>query len=172
MDDVNRLLAQVARSDAAALEALYRKLGKSVYCLALSILGETCAAEDVLQETFLRVWTLAHTHTPGRSGRSWIFAVARNLSLDRLRSADGKAGPAPEDAGFPEKDGALSFVDDLELKDALGRLESRARTIVVLHLAAGFKFREISALLGETQSRVQKTYYAAVAKLSAYYTVP
>ncbi len=170
MDDINRLLAKAGRGDGAALESLYRQLGNGVYCLALSILGEKGAAEDVLQETFVRVWTMAHTHSPGKSGRSWILAIARNLCLDRLRAAQN-AGPSQE--GEEERSGseALSFVDNLELKDALGKLEEQARKIVVLHLAAGFKFREIAALLGEKQSRVQRAYYAGVEQLSAYYTI-
>lgn len=169
--EINRLLMNISRRDTASLEILYDKLKNGIYLYALSLLDSRTAAEDVLQDTFVRVFTLAHTHAPEKDGKAWIFTIARNLCLDRLKSSEGSVQPLEEGGEKQPNFAECDFVSDLELKDALLRLEKKSRDIVLLHLAAGFRFREIAALLGEKQNSVQWTYYSAVRKLSSYYEV-
>lgn len=165
------MLVKVGEGDISALEKLYRELGNGVYCYALSILSDESTAEDVLQDTFVRVFTMARTYTPGKNGRVWVYAIAKNLCLDRLRAAK-HAVPRSEDGEDGEPDpSALDFVSDTELKDALEKLDGDSRQIVLLHLAAGLKFREIASLHGVKQSKVEWTYYSAVRQLSSYYQV-
>ena len=166
---INRLLVKAGEGDVSALEALYRELGDGVYGYALSILSDKSAAEDMLQDTFVHVFTMAHTYTPGRSGRAWVYAIAKNLCLDRLRTVKHSV-PLPEDGGEADI-AAMDFISDVELKDALAKLDGDSRRIVLLHLAAGLKFREIAALHGEKQSKVEWVYYSAVRQLSSYYIV-
>ena len=167
--ETDRLLRSIGRGDTASLETLYHALKGKVYFYALSLLNDKDAAEDVLQDTFVHVFTLAGTHTPGRNGRAWIFAIAKNLCLDRLKSSDRSVRPLEENEEQHSDSPSGDFIRDLELKDALMRLEKKPRDIVLLHLAAGFKFREIAGLLGEKQSAVQWAYYSAVKALSSYY---
>ena len=169
---INALLAKVAAGDAAALEALYRNLGNGVYCYALSLLSDAGAAEDVLQDTFVRVFSAAHGRKPGKSGKAWVYAIAKNLCFDRLR-AKKRAAPMAEGGGpeDPADPAALDFVADTELKEALAGLDGDSRSIVLLHLASGLKFREIAALLERKQSKVEWAYYSAVRRLSEYYRV-
>lgn len=167
--DVSWLLLEVSRGSTAALEQLYCELGSSVYGLALSLLADPAAAEDVLQDTFVRVFTMAAAHSPDKNGRSWIFTIARNLCLDRIKSPQYTVRQITEQEKQQTDSAALDFIADVELKEAVALLDSFSRSIVLLHLAAGFRFREIAQLLGEKQSSVQWTYYTAVKKLKAYY---
>lgn len=168
---INRLLAKIGEGDVSALEELYRELGNGVYGFALSILSDKSAAEDVLQDTFVRVFTMAHTYTPGKNGRSWVYAIARNLCLDRLRAAKHSAAQSEDGEDADPDLAAMDFIDDVEMKDALAKLDGDSRQIVLLHLASGLKFREIAALHGEKQSKVEWAYYSAVRQLSSYYKV-
>jgi RNA polymerase sigma-70 factor (ECF subfamily) len=80
------LLAQVADGDSRALDMLYDRYARVVYGVALRILGESELAEDVVQETFWRVWRRARTFQSGRGKvAAWIFGIAHNLSIDELR---------------------------------------------------------------------------------------
>src|SRR6266542_5994722 len=80
------LVAQAARGNNAALEALYDRYASTVLGLTLKIVGDRAAAEDVLQETFWRVWKSADTYQPQRgSFTSWLFRIARNLAIDVYR---------------------------------------------------------------------------------------
>ena len=167
--DVNRLLLEVSRGSTSALEALYRELGGSIYGLALAFLSDKDAAEDVLQDTFVHVFTMAVTHLQEKNGRSWILTIARNLCLDRLKSPQYTVRQITEQEKQQMDSAALDFISDVELKEAVALLDAFSRRVVLLHLAAGFRFREIAQMLGEKQSSVQWIYYAAVKKLKAYY---
>lgn len=84
-DDTD-LLARVVQNDADALDLLYERHSRVVYSLALRMLRSAELAEDIVQETFWRVWRRSATFE-GRRGSvaSWIFGIAHNLSVDELR---------------------------------------------------------------------------------------
>lgn len=80
------LIARICQRDEAALSLLYARYAHVVYGLSMRIVHQVEVAEEVVQETFLRVWRSAHTFQGDPSGfRSWLFRIARNLSLDQLR---------------------------------------------------------------------------------------
>ena len=84
--DDQALLAQVVNGDSRALDTLYDRYARVVYGMALRILGESELAEDVVQETFWRVWRRARTFQSNRGKvAAWIFGIAHNLSVDELR---------------------------------------------------------------------------------------
>ena len=85
-DEVHELVAAVCAGDRQAFLALYDAFSSRVYGLAMYMLREHAAAEDVTQETFLKLWTRADTFQPGR-GRfvTWLLAIARRTALDRVR---------------------------------------------------------------------------------------
>jgi RNA polymerase sigma-70 factor (ECF subfamily) len=88
------LLAKVADGDSRALDALYDRYARVVYGVALRILGEAELAEDVVQETFWRVWRRARTFQSGRGKvAGWIFGIAHNLSVDELRRQRSRPRP-------------------------------------------------------------------------------
>src|SRR5438067_759153 len=81
------LIRRVARRDANAFEALYRRYARPVFGLALRRLGDRMNAEDAVQETFAAIWRSARTYKPDRgAGAPWLYAVARNATVDRSRS--------------------------------------------------------------------------------------
>lgn len=167
--EINRLLAKIRGGDMAALESLYNTLKKGVYLYALSLLGDKTTAEDVLQDTFIRVFARSKTQAPEKDGKAWVFAITRNLCLDRLKSPAHAVLPLEdgEERGSPAQ--SFDFIVKVELRDAILRLEDEARTVVLMHLAAGFTFREVAAALGHRQNTVQWIYYSAIKKLSRYY---
>ena len=80
------LVAQVACGDRSALEILYEHYAPTILGISLKILGDRAAAEDVLQETFWRVWQSAVTYQTQRgSVTAWLFGIARNLAIDAYR---------------------------------------------------------------------------------------
>ena len=80
--DYDALIKRIAEQDMSALETLYRDLYTDVFAYLLSILRNAAAAQDLAQDTFLRVYkSAAGFHSRGQ-GRAWVLKIARNLALN------------------------------------------------------------------------------------------
>ena len=85
-EDDESLVRRIQERDERALEALYDRYSTAVYSLALRILSDRAAAEDVLGDVFWRVWRAAETHDPDRGCVvAWIMTIARRRAIDELR---------------------------------------------------------------------------------------
>ncbi len=85
MDD-EALLAGLSTGDTDVSLAFVRRFRAHVYAVALAIVGDPVTAEDVVQQTFERVWRRGGTYDPRRgSVRTWLATITRNLALDSLR---------------------------------------------------------------------------------------
>lgn len=142
----------------AAFERAYHSLKGPIYTLALRTLGSRTAAEDVTQETFLRLYTVP----PGpevRNPRAWLFRVARNLAIDELRKR--REETMEENYPVPERDLSLG----MDIESALAALPDEERQIVTLHLNAEFSFAELASVMGLSLPAVYRRYQKAVRTL-------
>ena len=88
------LAARVACGESTALEALYDRYAATVLGISLKILGDRAAAEDMLQETFWRVWRSAASYQSQRGTfTGWLFRIARNLAIDAYRRRNIRPRP-------------------------------------------------------------------------------
>src|SRR5690348_190851 len=101
--DEDELLAQIAGGDMRALEALYRRMRVRVFAVALAVAGDRGTAEDVVQDTFVRVYSAARGYRPGSRARAWVLTIARHLALDavRRRGREPVSGMADRSAAAP-----------------------------------------------------------------------
>ena len=122
-----RLLPLVGQGDPEAFEVLYRSTEKAVYALALSILRNPHDAEDIVQETYLKVRAAAHLYVPQGKPLAWLFTITKNLCRDLLRG-QSRTEAAPDGA---EDDLRFSYVSDptdrLVLEAALKALGEEER---------------------------------------------
>ena len=165
-DGLDRLLAGIAAGEQKALAELYHRTRGAVYGLALSYLKEPQDAQDVMQDTFVRIWDKAPDYVSQGSPMAWILTIARNFARMKLRErsrltdldeASWQAIPAEAPAVTPE--------DRELLQDALAALGEEERRIVLLHAVAGLRHREIAELLELPLSTVLSKYHRALKKL-------
>ena len=123
----DELIAAVARGDQLALLALYDRHGRMGYGLAYRILGDAGAAEEAVQDAYLRIWRRAATFDAARgSARSWLLTIVHHCAIDLLRR---RAGAPPVVAGLDEMADRRSVAD--AWSEVSGRIESdRVRTAV------------------------------------------
>lgn len=159
-------LAAVARGDRQAFARLYERMKAAVYGLALSIVRERTDAEDVMQNTFLRVWEHAGQYRPGTDARAWIFTITRNLALMLLRGRK-KTTPVGEWTDEWDADGqGGDWLDKILLETLLASLDELERQIVLLYAVEGYSHKDIAALLGRPYATVRWKYSNAMKKLS------
>jgi RNA polymerase sigma factor (sigma-70 family) len=162
-----RLLNGFADSDPEATAVFVERFRRRVFGLALTIVGESRAAEDVAQEALLRAWRNAAVFDPRRgSVASWVLTITRNVAIDAVR-ARGRTPTAPDDLldlhfAAPDRDPAEAVVvrDDLEwMRAALTRLPEEQRRAVVLAGVWGLTAREIAEReeipLGTAKTRIR-----------------
>ena len=164
--ELERLLLGVAAGDQDSLAELYRRTRTAVYGLTLSYVKNAYDAQDLTQDTFVRVWEKAPQYRPQGSPMGWILAVARNLSLMCLRQKERQGELSEEEwNAVPAELPSLSHEDREMLQNALAALEEQERRIVVLHAVAGLKHREIAQLLELPLATVLSKYHRALKKL-------
>ncbi len=149
------LMVLYANGDRHAALALTRRVTPRVLAYAARLLsGDRTEAEDVAQETMLRLWRVAPEWRQGETKvTTWAYRVATNLCLDRQRARRRKAQTALEDApdlpsADPSAEGRLVQADRMAaLQAALGELPDRQRQAVVLRHIEGLTNPEIAAVM-------------------------
>jgi RNA polymerase sigma-70 factor (ECF subfamily) len=149
------LMVLYANGDRQAALALTRRVTPRILAYAARMLGgDRAEAEDVAQETMLRLWRVARDWRQGETKvTTWAYRVATNLCIDRQRSARRRgqvaleAAPEPED-GAPSAEGRMQDARRLAaLETALAGLPDRQRQAVVLRHIEGLSNPEIAAVM-------------------------
>jgi len=80
------LMLAFARRDAGAAEELYRRFAPRVFGLGKVMLGDASRAEDLVQDTFVKIWRVAGSYEPSRGALdTWVLLIARSLAIDTIR---------------------------------------------------------------------------------------
>jgi RNA polymerase sigma-70 factor, ECF subfamily len=109
-------LARVAGGDRAALRVVYQDTSAKLFGVCLRILNDRGEAEDVLQDVYVTVWRKAATFDPSRASPiTWMVAIARNRSIDRLRASAVSRRMEPIEAADAVSDPAPSATERVEL---------------------------------------------------------
>ena len=171
-DDAD-LARRLKARDSSAMRELYDRYGRLVYSLILRMVRNAAAAEDLVQETFLRVWNRMQAFDQERGALGpWVLAVARNRAIDYLRSADGKMSAAAlelDQLEYPGKfcdfeDRALSLDRARRIKDAFEKLTPHQKTVVELAYFEGLSQTEMAERLQQPLGTV-KTWVRSALKV-------
>lgn len=170
-----QLIAQVARGDTAAYEMLYDRYASAGLGLALKITGDQALAEEVLQETFWRVWRKADLFQNQRGAfTSWFFGIARNLSIDMLRRQRSQGQPVDEsdrmieqtaDPSLDVPETAWLRVKHQQMRAAIESLPNEQRYVIELAYFRGMTRQEIASATGEPLGTIHTRARLALQKL-------
>jgi RNA polymerase sigma-70 factor, ECF subfamily len=162
------LLAAVAAGDRdEPLRQLYHRYAGRLYGLGVQMLGDRGLAEELVQETLVRLWRNAGRYDPGRgSAAAFIFTIARRLAVDLWRRPSSRAvevDPTPP----PADDQVEQLVVRLEVRDALDSLSAAHRQVLELSFGGQLKQHEIAQKLGIPVGTVKSRSYHALYSLKA-----
>ncbi len=163
------IFTRIAVGDMAAFEELYRLTERTVYAFVLSTLKNHDDTLDVVQDTYLKIRAAAHLYQPMGKPMAWVFTIARNLSISKIRSKQKNDNLEMRDL---ENDLNFSYVSDQEdrlvVQAALKILSSEETEIILLHAISGFTHREIAKNLDMKLSTVLSKYHRGLKKLKKY----
>lgn len=164
--DGDQLLHGIASGNQDALVDLYNQTKAAVFGFALSIVRNQHDAEDIMQETYVHIFTSAASYVSQGKPMAWILTIVRNLAYMKLRERK-KSLVALEKQHFSatESDSTEQSLNRLILETAMTVLSDEERQIVVLHSLSGLKHREIAALLQLPLSTELSKYRRALAKV-------
>lgn len=164
------LVERCRRGELGAFEEMYSRHAAKLYNLAHRMLGNAADAEDTVQDTFL----LAHQRLDSFRGEAalgtWLYRLAVNQCLDRLRSRAGREAQATDSLDEPDSPWqpagrADSPVERMDLKRAIARLPEGSRSVFVLHDVEGLEHREIGKLLGISEGTSKSQLHKARLRL-------
>jgi RNA polymerase sigma-70 factor, ECF subfamily len=155
--DLSEILGQIARSNQQAMADLYDRTSALIYGLALRMLGEKCAAEEITQDVYMQVWRKAETFDPARSSvLSWMVTIARSRALDKLRASKARLSreddselvdlfrdPSPDPEHASSESERVQFVRQL-----LSHLPTNQRNMIELAFFSGLTHSEIATRTG------------------------
>lgn len=160
------LFHKIANGEQEAFHQLYSETAKSVFGFLLSILHNKEDAEDLLQETFIKVRLHAGEYTHQGKPLAWILTIARNLAYMKLREQKKYSYTQVEDLNLEADFGQIQNLEDRMVLEAAFRiLDEEEREIVILHAISGLKHREISTLLDKPLPTVLSKYHRSIKKL-------
>jgi RNA polymerase sigma-70 factor, ECF subfamily len=154
-----------ADGDLAAFEELVRAYQAQVWRFLRHLLGDAVLAEDVTQETFLRVFQRLRTFRYRSRFSTWVFQVARNAGIDALRARarqERLAHLTPPPSAVAGADSGADIVA------ALGCLSVKLRESLLLVEVLGLRYREVAQVLGVPEGTVKSRVAQARQRVTAW----
>jgi RNA polymerase sigma-70 factor (ECF subfamily) len=173
-DGEEGLAQRLKDRDPQAMADLYDRYGRLTYVLIFRIVRNTGAAEDLVQETFLRVWNRVQGFDIEKGSLGpWILTVARNRAIDYLRSVDGRMSQYATELDRTEHPQLFANLESeilnsdraRRLRDAFTKLNSNQRQVIELAYYEGLSQSEMSERLNQPLGTVKTWVRSALRTL-------
>jgi RNA polymerase sigma-70 factor (ECF subfamily) len=167
------LIVRLQRRDPQALAELYDRYGQMAYSLVVRVVRDKAIAEDLVQETFLRVWNRGHSIDSEKGAIGpWLLAIARNRAIDYLRSSAGRERRAVEldetdhASLYHEMEAEILVSDQARrVKAAMEKLAPNYRTVMELAYFQGMSQSEMSVKMGQPLGTIKTWVRTALQSL-------
>ena len=167
------LMLNVQKGDMAAFEALYDRYQKRLFHFILRFARERSLAEDILQETFLRLLKGRKSYRKGSRFSTYLFIIGRNLCLDALKSwerrhlllsQEDEIERAADKSKGPDK-----ILEETEtakiIQNAIEALPADQREVIILNKYSGLSYDGIARIVNSTPTAVKQKSYRAMQSL-------
>ena len=171
------LVARLAAGDEAALGPLYDRYGKLVYSLALRVVRDPAAAEEVTQEVFVRLWRNAASFEPARGrAHAWLMRITHNLALNEVRrrqsrpvaaeNYDWESAAVVDQATERDPAQAAWLRERAEaVRSAVAQLPAAQRQAIELAFFGGLSQAEVAAAVGDPLGTVKSRIRVGMQRL-------
>ena len=153
--DESQLIELCRRGVQSAQKALYDTLAPKMFPVCIRYMGDRTAAEDVLQDGFVTLFSKLDSYTGTGSFEGWARRIFVNTALMSLRKSDVLKESDDIDTAWSVKSGGTSALEDLGYKELLkmiGELPAGFRTVFNMYAIEGYSHKEIAEALGITEN--------------------
>jgi RNA polymerase sigma-70 factor (ECF subfamily) len=167
----DQLMEALGAGDHGAFDMLYERHRAVVFSFLARLAGDASTGEDLLQETFFRVYRFRARYRASGQFRAWLFTIARHVAVEHVRQRPA-ASPHPpegvEELVAPDRTEHRADASELlvRLERALGALPPAQREIVLLSRVAGMDISEIAGVVSSSPGAVRVALHRALRKLS------
>ena len=167
---INILIVQVSQGNTFALEGLSRLVSARMLSIALSIVKNRATAEDVVQDSFLRIVKNARLFKPETNGYAWICKITQNVALNALRVENRRRAENIDDFFnlSTNVDVAEQSLATLTLKQAMQTLTDFEKQVIYQKYFMDFTVRDSAKSLGKSKSAVQRAISLAESKIKIF----
>ena len=155
------VVRQAQGGDSLAFEQLYEEHVNRVYALCLRMVSDQRRAEELTQDTFVKIWEALPSFRFQSSFGTWVHRIAVNIVLAELRSEKRRAHKVDHLDEFQMEAKQAMPETSLDLEAAIARLPEGAREVLILHDIEGYRYREIAELAGMAEGTVKSQLHRA-----------
>ncbi|MFW6140208.1 MAG: RNA polymerase sigma factor [Acidobacteriota bacterium] len=164
------LIDRSRAGDQSAMESVYEKLKGKFFGVSYWYTQDRSAAEDILQDSFIKIFTNLHRLDDNQAFVSWSYRIVVNTCISYLRKARRQSQNSVsldsiEDYAGEDKSGENEDLKKKTLKEALKELPSGLRRVFILHDVQGFKHKEVAEILNCSEGTSKSQLFKARAKL-------
>lgn len=162
------LMERVVSGDDDAFEELYYLTYRPLYAFLLSMTMNQQDAEDIMQETYLRIRAAAHLYKEKGNPMAWIMKIGKNLYLMKLRGEKNKQSDCFDDHDNETElsmDNISVAEDRLLLQHLFQKISGEERDIIIMHVSMGWKYKEIADYMHIPIGTVLSKYHRAMRML-------
>ncbi len=172
-----QLINQYLNGDETSLNLLISKYFRRLYSFLFALVNNQKEAEDLTQETFVKVWRGIKKFDQTKNFRTWLFIIGKNCAIDYLRkkkpllfsalekdTGSGWLDSLIDDSPLPSEQ-VERIISNARLNESLLKLPLRQRSVISLYYQDGLNFREIAEIMDEPVNTVKSRHHRALAVL-------
>jgi RNA polymerase sigma-70 factor (ECF subfamily) len=177
----NQLMKLLINKDKMALKELYRRYEMQVFNFLLRYTGHRGIAQELIQDTFTRLWFAGHTFDPKKGNfKAWLYTIALNLARNEMSKKEYTYRFLPPDQVHnfrqvednPQTKSPDAVLEQKEIQtsvaNALGQLQPQLREVIIMKNYQHLKFKEITRVTGTPESTLKARYHKAILELKKY----
>ncbi|MGD2090079.1 MAG: RNA polymerase sigma factor [Candidatus Aminicenantes bacterium] len=174
----NQLMKLLTAKNKMALKELYRRYEMQVFNFLFRYTGQRGIAQELIQDTFTRLWFAGHTFDPKRGNfKAWLYTIALNLARNEMSKKEySYQFLAPHEVHHQHQveddlqtTGPDAVLEQQEMQasvvNALGQLQPHLREVIVMKNYQHLKFREMAQVTGTPESTLKARYHKAISEL-------
>jgi len=170
--DLNKLVRRLKHGDASAFDELYQQTYRQVFFIVLPILNDRALAEDIMQDTYLKLLDSIHAYEE-RNFLAYLLTIAKNLAINEYKKRKRVTYTDEIENDYSN----YSFLNHAEIKlekealikEVLSCLDETEKNVVLLYNVENLTHREIAMILGKPLGTITWTYQKALKKMQKKY---